>query len=54
MKASSAVSGLTDLAIGKSSAKTNNLTPYFIIYYRDEINLDADLFDSVQDYLEIN
>ena len=26
----------------------------FIIYYRDEINLDADLFDSVQDYLEIN
>ena len=24
----------------------------FIIYYRDEVRLDADMFDSVQEYLE--
>ena len=24
----------------------------FIIYYRDEVRLDADMFDSVQDYLD--
>lgn len=26
----------------------------FIIRYRDDMRLDADMFDSVQDYLEIN
>ena len=24
----------------------------FIIYYRDDMKLDADMFDSVQDYLD--
>ena len=36
-------------SVNNSLFKTNI---NFIIYYRDEIRLDADMFDSVQDFLE--
>ena len=41
---------LDDDSVNSSLFKTNI---NFIIHYRDEMRLDADMFDSVQEYLDV-